>query len=171
MKAKPLINKKPKLNYISLFSGNEGNEVFINLPTLHLFLRDFHANCRPMPKRPEPLNNVDADKIDFTVIGDKNEKSSIIPEFKKDLDKPIKETGLISSIFILIISYIIYLCFDLSANQFQFVREYYNLGFFDICLGIDGSSIYFVVRLLTDNVNLYLSKSFFLLLFVLALGV
>lgn len=157
IKAKPLINKKPKLNYISLLPGNEGNEVFIKLPTLQLFFRNFHATGRPMPK-PEPFNNVDADKIKnyFSVIGDK--KSSIIPEFKKDLDKPIKETGLISSIFILIISYIIYLCFDLSTNQFQFVREYYNLGFYDICLGIDGSSIYFVVRPLTDN--LLLSKPF-----------
>lgn len=54
------------------------------------------------------------------------------PEFNKYLNKPIKEIGLKSSIFILIISYIIYLCFDHSTNEFQFVREYYNLGFFDI---------------------------------------
>lgn len=155
MKANPIIIKKPKLNYISLNIGDV-KEVLIGLRThFQLFLGDYHNTNldRPMSKSVEPFNNVDANKgkIDFNAIKDKDHKISIIPEFKKDLDKPIKETGLMSSVFILIISYIIYLYFDLSTNQFQFVREYYNLGFFDICLGIDGCSIYFVVRPLIDN--------------------
>jgi hypothetical protein len=174
MKAKLLINKKPKLNYISLFPGNEDNEVFIKLPSLQLFLGDYHNTNtgRPIPKSPEPFNYEYQDKIDiYRLIEDKNEKISVIPgEFKKDLDKPIKETGLMSSMFILIISYIIYMCFDLSTNQLEFIREYYNIGFFDICLGIDGSSIYFVVRPLTDIDKNNLQQFFksFLLLFMLA---
>lgn len=84
--------------------------------------------------------------VEFPIDQNKPIKETDLAEFKKDLYKPIKKTGLMSSIFFLIISYIIYMYFDLSTNQLQFVREYYNLGFYDICLGMDGSSIYFVVR-------------------------
>jgi NADH-ubiquinone oxidoreductase chain 4 len=49
------------------------------------------------------------------------------------------------SIVNLILSLIIYILFDFSNNQFQFVQEHYNMSFFDIYLGIDGISIYFVL--------------------------
>lgn len=55
-----------------------------------------------------------------------------------------------SSIINLIISLIIYISFDFSNNQFQFVQEDYDMSYFDIYLGIDGLSIYFVVRLLIN---------------------
>ncbi|WP_461117894.1 hypothetical protein, partial [Spirosoma jeollabukense] len=45
----------------------------------------------------------------------------------------------------LIISLIVYILFDSNTNQFQFVQEHYNLSFFDIYLGVDGISIYFVL--------------------------
>jgi NADH-ubiquinone oxidoreductase chain 4 len=35
--------------------------------------------------------------------------------------------------------------FDFSSNQFQFVQEHYNIQSFDIYLGVDGISIYFVL--------------------------
>ena len=56
-----------------------------------------------------------------------------------------KSIALIASILNLIISLIIYILFDFSTNQFQFVQEHYNISFFDIYLGLDGLSIYFVL--------------------------
>ena len=81
-----------------------------------------------------------------------------------------KSVAFITSIINLIISLIIYILFDFSSNQFQFVEENYNLSFFDIYLGLDGVSIYFVLlttiiipvallsnwNSITDNVRSYL---------------
>jgi NADH:ubiquinone oxidoreductase subunit 4 (subunit M) len=56
-----------------------------------------------------------------------------------------KNIAFIASIINLAISLIIYLLFDFSNNQFQFVQEHYDMSFFDVYLGIDGISIYFVL--------------------------
>jgi NADH-ubiquinone oxidoreductase chain 4 len=50
-----------------------------------------------------------------------------------------------TSIFNFFISLVIYILFDFSSNQYQFVQEQYELSFFDLYLGIDGISIYFVM--------------------------
>jgi NADH-ubiquinone oxidoreductase chain 4 len=57
----------------------------------------------------------------------------------------LKKIALFSSIVNLFISFIIYMSFDLSNNQFQFVQEHYNSNIFNIYLSIDGISIYFVL--------------------------
>ena len=57
----------------------------------------------------------------------------------------LKQIALIPSLLSLIISLILYTLFDFSSNQFQFVQEHYELSFFDIYLGVDGISIYFVL--------------------------
>jgi NADH:ubiquinone oxidoreductase subunit 4 (subunit M) len=57
----------------------------------------------------------------------------------------IKIIGLITSILNLFISLIIYIFFDFSSNQFQFVQEYHEISYFDFFLGVDGLSIYFVL--------------------------
>jgi len=59
--------------------------------------------------------------------------------------KRIKYTGLVTSIITLLISLFIFILFDFSSNQFQFVQEYHKIGFFDFYLGLDGLSIYFVL--------------------------
>lgn len=59
--------------------------------------------------------------------------------------KRIKIIGLSTSILNLIISLIIFLIFNFSSNQFQFVQEYHRISSFDFYLGIDGLSIYFVL--------------------------
>ena len=59
--------------------------------------------------------------------------------------KLIKFTALTISIINMIISLIIFILFDFSTNQFQFVQEYHQISFFDLYLGIDGISIYFVL--------------------------
>jgi NADH-ubiquinone oxidoreductase chain 4 len=59
--------------------------------------------------------------------------------------KRIKFTALTTSVLNLFISLIIFIFFDFSCNQFQFVQEYHQISSFDFYLGIDGLSIYFVL--------------------------
>jgi NADH:ubiquinone oxidoreductase subunit 4 (subunit M) len=59
--------------------------------------------------------------------------------------KRIKVTALTTSIFNLFVSLIIFILFDFSSNQFQFVQEYHEISSFDFYLGVDGLSIYFVL--------------------------
>ncbi len=61
------------------------------------------------------------------------------------LNKRIKFTALTTSIINLFISFIIFIAFDFSSNQFQFVQEYHQISSFDFYLGIDGLSVYFVL--------------------------
>jgi NADH:ubiquinone oxidoreductase subunit 4 (subunit M) len=60
-------------------------------------------------------------------------------------DRRIKITGLATSVINLIVSLIIFILFDFSVNQFQFVQEYYEVSSYDFFLGVDGLSIYFVL--------------------------
>ena len=60
-------------------------------------------------------------------------------------NKRIKTIGLATSILNLFVSLIIFILFDFSANQFQFVQEYYQVSSYDFYLGLDGLSIYFVL--------------------------
>jgi NADH-ubiquinone oxidoreductase chain 4 len=57
----------------------------------------------------------------------------------------IKTIALGTSIINLFISLIIFILFDFSSNQFQFVQEYHQISSFDFYLGLDGLSIYFVM--------------------------
>src|SRR5947209_18124043 len=59
--------------------------------------------------------------------------------------KLLKITALNITIVDLIISLIIYILFDFSCTQFQFVQEHYQISYFDLYLGVDGLSIYFVL--------------------------
>jgi len=59
--------------------------------------------------------------------------------------KLLKIIALAVTIIDLIISLIIYILFDYSNKQFQFVQEHYQISYFDFYLGIDGLSIYFVL--------------------------
>ena len=56
-----------------------------------------------------------------------------------------KITAFVTSLINLALSLVIFILFDFSSNQFQFVQEHYNINFFDIYLGVDGISIYFVL--------------------------
>ena len=59
--------------------------------------------------------------------------------------KLIRLTALSTSIINLIISIVIYILFDFSTNQFQFVQEYHKVNYYDFFLGIDSLSVYFVL--------------------------
>lgn len=56
-----------------------------------------------------------------------------------------KTIALTTSIINLFISLIVFVLFNFSTNQFQFVQEYHNINSFDFYLGVDGISIYFVL--------------------------
>jgi NADH-ubiquinone oxidoreductase chain 4 len=56
-----------------------------------------------------------------------------------------KKIAFITTILNVIVSLIIYMLFDISNNQFQFIQENLDLSFYDIYLGVDGISIYFVL--------------------------
>ena len=57
----------------------------------------------------------------------------------------IKKIALTTSIINLFISIIVFILFDFSSNQFQFVQEHHEISSFDFYLGLDGLSIYFVM--------------------------
>jgi NADH-ubiquinone oxidoreductase chain 4 len=64
---------------------------------------------------------------------------SLINEIK------IKSIALITSIVNLIVSLVMFILFDFSSKQFQFIEEHYEISYFDIYLGVDGLSIYFIL--------------------------
>lgn len=57
----------------------------------------------------------------------------------------IKSVALNSSVCALLASLVMFALFDFSSNQFQFVQEYHEIGLFNLYLGVDGLSIYFVL--------------------------
>jgi len=59
--------------------------------------------------------------------------------------KQIKLIALFTSIVNLFVSLIVFMLFNFSTNQFQFVQEYHKISSFDFYLGVDGISIYFVL--------------------------
>ena len=59
--------------------------------------------------------------------------------------KRIKIIALSTSIINLFVSLMVFMLFDFSSNQFQFVQEYHEISYFDFYLGLDGLSIYFVM--------------------------
>ena len=95
---------------------------------------------------------------------------SIMTNLFGNTEKIVKSTGLAVSLINLVITLIMFLLFDYSNNQFQFVQEYYEVTGYNIYLGVDGVSIYFVVltaiimpiailsnwNSVKDNVNLYI---------------
>lgn len=56
-----------------------------------------------------------------------------------------KIIALTTSTINLFISLIVFILFNFSSNQFQFVQEYHKISNFDFYLGVDGISIYFVL--------------------------
>nr|YP_010038670.1 NADH-ubiquinone oxidoreductase subunit 4 [Aspergillus cristatus]QOY44621.1 NADH-ubiquinone oxidoreductase subunit 4 [Aspergillus cristatus] len=57
----------------------------------------------------------------------------------------IKSIALTTSIINLVVSLIMFILFDFSSKQLQFIEEHYQISYFDIYLGVDGLSIYFIL--------------------------
>ena len=64
---------------------------------------------------------------------------------KKKNTTLMKTIALSVSIINLFISFVVFIFFNFSTNQFQFVQEYHKINSFDFYLGVDGISIYFVL--------------------------
>ena len=59
--------------------------------------------------------------------------------------KGLRFTGITTGVLNLFISLAVFIFFDFSSNQLQFVQEYHKISFFDFYLGVDGLSIYFIL--------------------------
>lgn len=70
---------------------------------------------------------------------------SSIGSYKKKSELYAKTIALTTSVINLIISLFLFILFNNSTNQFQYVQEHYNVQLFDIYLGVDGISIYFIL--------------------------
>jgi len=57
----------------------------------------------------------------------------------------IKFIGLSASIVNILISLVVWILYDFSSNNFQFVQDYEKVSFCDFYFGLDGLSIYFVL--------------------------
>jgi NADH-ubiquinone oxidoreductase chain 4 len=53
--------------------------------------------------------------------------------------------ALITLVVNLLVSLVMWILFDFSSNQFQFVQECYEFNEYSVYLGVDGLSIYFVL--------------------------
>jgi NADH-ubiquinone oxidoreductase chain 4 len=60
-------------------------------------------------------------------------------------DKILKISALFITIIDLVISLIIFILYDNSNKNFQFIQEHYDVGYYEFYLGIDGLSVYFVL--------------------------
>ena len=67
-----------------------------------------------------------------------------VPDYSRDL-KLSKVIALTASVINFFVSVLVFILFNFSSNQFQFVQEYYRISSFDFYLGVDGISIYFVL--------------------------
>ena len=64
--------------------------------------------------------------------------------FKNDI-KTVKFVALSFTVLNFIISLFIYILYDFSGKQYQYVQEKYEISNYDFFLGLDGLSIYFVL--------------------------
>ena len=60
-------------------------------------------------------------------------------------DKMLKKMALSFSIMDLIISLIMFILYDNSNKNFQFIQEHFDIGYYEFFLGVDGLSIYFIL--------------------------
>jgi NADH-ubiquinone oxidoreductase chain 4 len=60
-------------------------------------------------------------------------------------DKILKNLALSFSILTLSFSLIMFLLYDNSSKNFQFIQEHYEISYYDFFFGVDGLSIYFII--------------------------
>lgn len=78
--------------------------------------------------------------ISTTTYNDNSENNDRVLNLKQT-----KVIALTTSIINFFVSLIVFMLFNFSNNQFQFVQEYHKINSFDFYLGVDGLSIYFVL--------------------------
>jgi NADH:ubiquinone oxidoreductase subunit 4 (subunit M) len=101
--------------------------------------------------------NSDIDNENF-----RNRPNDLKVKILKKKEQNIKNIALSTSVFTFLISIIIWILFDSSTKEFQFVFEFNKLDFFHFNIGLDGISLFFVllttfitpIALLSNNDNL-----------------
>ena len=104
--------------------------------------------------------------------------SFLLIPLKEDKNSNInlmKNIALITSLINLFISILIWIEFDSSTTQYQFVYEFNKLSFFQFNLGIDGISLYFIllttfitpIALLSNYSNIKNNIKYFLISFLI----
>lgn len=105
------------------------------LPLLGIFIISAYTSyyTPKIQREIEPLNE--------------NEDWNILIDYDSDklFNNNIKLIGLSTLLINMILSFVIFIGFDFSNNNFQFVQEYYEISSYDLYLGLDGLSIYFVL--------------------------
>src|SRR5690625_1662346 len=71
-----------------------------------------------------------------------------IDSYKKGSVVYTKTVALVASVINLFISLVMFILFNNSTNQFQYVQEHYNVQLFVIYLVVDGIYIYFVLLII-----------------------
>lgn len=74
-----------------------------------------------------------------------NKDVSMLGKYTRENILHLKSTALKTSILALLISLFMFISSDFSINQFQFVQNEQNISFYNIYLGLDGLSMYFVL--------------------------
>jgi len=98
-----------------------------------------------------------------------------IEENKFNNKNLMKNIALITSLINLIISILIWIEFDSSSNQYQFIYEFKQLSFFHFNVGIDAISLYFVllttfitpIALLSNYTTITKNLKYFLISFLI----
>ena len=79
-----------------------------------------------------------------TTIHLNDEASSGLPLLEAKQNK-LKLIALQASLVTLLVSVVIFTLHNFSSNTYQFVQELHELSYFNLYLGVDGLSLYFVL--------------------------
>lgn len=99
----------------------------------------------------------------------------IIPEDSNINQEKMRKIALLTSLINLILSIYLWVQFDSSTSQYQFVYEFKELSLFHFNIGVDGISLYFVllttfvtpIALLSNYSNINKNIKYFLISFLL----
>jgi NADH-ubiquinone oxidoreductase chain 4 len=70
---------------------------------------------------------------------------SALSSFIIEKDAILKKSALAITLLNLILSLVMFLLYDNSNKNFQFVQEHFEVNYCEFFLGVDGLSVYFIV--------------------------
>ena len=99
----------------------------------------------------------------------------LIPENNTQNQEKMKVIALSTSLITLLISIYIWIQFDSSITDYQFILEFKEISFCHFNIGVDGISIYYVllttfitpIALLSNYKNIYKNVKYFLISFLI----
>uniref|UniRef100_UPI0030DEF637 NADH dehydrogenase subunit 4 n=1 Tax=Daedaleopsis nitida TaxID=1140402 RepID=UPI0030DEF637 len=99
----------------------------------------------------------------------------LIPENNRKNEEKMKVIALSTSLVNLFISILLWIQFDSSVSDYQFILEFNELSFCHLNIGVDGISLYYVllttfitpIALLSNYKNIYKNLKYFLISFLI----